>query len=226
MHISTSPWDLKSLGLGNSGGIRAAGLHASDIYNDLYKSLVPKKYGKFTGPPDPMLVEIGLIFESMLEEGLKRRIEANGGPEITRPGEFSYQTQWDDRPVTIHYNPDLFIFNGVFRIGEIKSTWMWSGLSHEEVQKLNDGTADPTLQDKHRDLILDPKYDKYHTQAKFYCYMQRTNFARLYIFYVTANGRPPFPAQFPPPWDIEYTDDELESNFAMLMNHASARGMF
>ncbi len=127
--------DIPSLGLGDSGGTRAKGLHASDIYNDFYADYNPKKYRYAPGPIEPLLVEIGLIFERMLESGLQRRLlDKLTAEEVARPGEFSFEYDFKGKKGTIHFNPDLFVCNGVFRVAEIKSTWMWSGVSHEEIE--------------------------------------------------------------------------------------------
>jgi hypothetical protein len=213
--------DIKALGLGNSGSVRAEGLHASDIYGSFYADLNPKKY-KYDGPPDPLLVEIGLIFETMLEEGLIRRLLANNGSDVARPGEFTFRDTYKGHKVVIHYNPDLFMLNGVLRVAEIKSTWMWSTVSHELIGQAQAGVE--TAIQKLRDLILDPKFDKYLSQLKFYLYMLGELLGRIYIFFVTANGRPPFPSQLLG-WDLDFTARELRLTYEMLMNHAIAKGL-
>lgn len=94
---------------------RSPGLHLSDIYGPLYEQLAPKQYrGRSTGP-DPLkdaYITAGLSLESMMEEGLKRRM-------AERPGEFR-------TPEGIIFSPDLLIYNHALRLGEIKLTWMSS----------------------------------------------------------------------------------------------------
>lgn len=202
MELTKHDLSLDVLRIGKSSGERAVGVHASDIYGSLYKQLDPKRFGR-PGDPPPFLLEMGLIFEQMLEEGLKRRFEAAETHEqIERPGEFHHTDTWDGVPVSVHYNPDLFIYNGVLRVGEIKATWM-----------------------SDIDDILDPKFDKYFTQIKFYCKMLGTRFARLYVFFVCGNYKPPTVPRLKA-WDLEFTEDELDMNYAMLMNHAIYAGIF
>lgn len=220
MKITALNLDVRALGLGNSGSVRAAGLHASDIYNSFYADLDPKKY-LFSGPINPLLVEIGLIFETMLERGLQERLLASGAiGGVERPGEFTFTDTYKGHPVVIHYNPDLFMLNGVLRVAEIKSTWKWSGVSHEEIEQAQAGVESAIK--RLRDLILDPKFDKWLTQLKLYLYMLGELKGRIYAFFVMANGRPPFPAQLLG-WDLDFTQEELYRNFSMLMNHAIAK---
>ena len=94
------------------GYVRSPGLHVSQIYNDLYTSLEPKRYGGTDGP-NLLRMELGLALEEGLEEPLKRRWGA------TRPGE---QITKDG----IIYTPDFLAYRDVTRLGEIKLTWMSS----------------------------------------------------------------------------------------------------
>jgi hypothetical protein len=218
------------LTIGVSGSARAAGLHASDLYNDFYADSNPKKYWYLrrdlnsTNSINPLLVEPGLIFENMLEEGLQRRLADAGSKDgsIERPGEFTHKGIFEGTPFALHYNPDLFIFNGVFRVGEIKATWMWSTVTAEEYEAFKHGDRDAAL--KIRDLLLDPKYDKYLTQLKLYMKCLETLYGRLYIFYVNGTGKPPFPPQLLA-WDLMFTQDELDMNYYMLLNHGLSKGM-
>lgn len=177
--------------LGKSWTPRTPGLHMSEIYNDLFQRIEPKRYKK-GGPPDPLRLEAGLALEEMLEEGLKRRLVGE------RPGEFTTEEG-------IIFTPDLLIFNGSTRLGEIKLTWMWS----KDVPR-EPGNAFP------------PKFDKYLCQIKSYCHKLETNEARLIAFFVNGKGDsvPELLA-----WDITFTARELHENWAMLMNHARSRRM-
>jgi hypothetical protein len=225
VNVTVLNLDVKALGLGDSGSVRAEGLHASDIYNSFYADLDPKKY-LFSGPINPLLVEIGLIFENMLEEGLIRRLVASGGvgemPDVARPGEFTFHDTYRGHKVCIHYNPDMFMLNGVLRVAEIKSTWKWSGVSHELIEQAQAGVEAAVA--RLTELIRDPKFDKYLTQLKFYLYMLGELLGRIYIFFVVANGRPPFPSQLLG-WDLDFTAQDLRDNYVCLMNHAIAKGL-
>lgn len=228
MDITELLIDPAVLGIGSSGSTRAEGLHASDLYNDFYADSNPKKYGYLRRDPtnsiNPLLVEPGLIFEIMLEEGLQRRLAEAGSHDgsIERPGEFTHRDHFEGHDIEFHYNPDLFIFNGVFRVGEIKATWMHSKVTHEEYEGFKAGDQDAA--EKIRDILLDPKYDKYLTQMKLYMYCLQTIHGRLYIFFVNGTGKPPFPPQLLA-WDIAFTQDELNLNYAMLMRHGMSKGM-
>jgi len=105
-------------------------------------------------------------------------------------------------PEGIHYSPDLHVLNGQERLGEIKSTCMSS-----------------------REGISVPKFDKWHCQAKIYCYWTDIPRMRFYVVFLRGDyskhggGFPEFTV-----YDVEYTARELLTNRNMLMNHAQAKG--
>lgn len=188
--IAVNPSDL---GIGVSAGPRSAGLHMSDIYGSLYQGLEPDRYDK-SRPMNPLLLELGLEFESILEQSLKSRLTGVG----ERCGEFTTEEG-------IIYSPDLIIFNGHTRLGEIKLTFMSSREMPVEVT----------------DAGFPAKFDKWLVQMKAYCYNLELNYARLYALFVygdydrSKGPNPQFRA-----WDIEFTARELKENWQMLMNHA------
>ena len=176
-------------GIGVSTGYRSPGLHMSTIYNSLYQELEPKRFIKGS-TPDPLRLEAGLAFESLLEEGIKQRLCGERmGEFITAEG--------------IVYSPDLILFNSAptERLGEIKLTW----LSSKDVPR-EPANGFP------------PKFDKYFTQMKAYCYHLETCYARLITFFVNGTYRPPQPELLA--WDVEFTKRELAENWQMLLNHA------
>ena len=179
------------LDLGISHALRSGGLHMSDIYNDLFQELEPKRY-KRDEAPDPLRIEAGLALEQTLEQGLKQRLGNRPGEFITTDG--------------VVYSPDLLIFNGETRLGEIKLTWM----SSREVPR---ETA----------AGFPPKFDKYFVQMKAYCHHLETPYARLLAYFVNGDYRPPRPELLA--WDITFTAQELRDNYQMLLNHARNRGM-
>jgi hypothetical protein len=176
--------------LGKSTAYRSPGLHMSEIYNDLYQDLEPKRYVRGSAP-DPLRLEAGLAFEEILEEGLKKRLAGE------RPGEFTTEEG-------IIFSPDLIIFNSEIRLGEIKLTW----LSTKEVPREQSNS-------------FPPKFDKYFTQMRAYCYHLKLDYARLLAFFVNGNYRPPKPELLA--WDIEFTARELRENWQMLLNHARSK---
>lgn len=227
MNITELVIDPTVLTIGVSGGVRAGGAHASDLYNDFMADSNPKKYGYLRRDPenkiDPLLVEPGLIFEMMLEEGLQRRLAASGiDGSVERPGELVHTDTFEGQPISFSFNPDLFIFNGIFRVGEIKATWQWSGISPECYKAYKEGDSDAAC--TVREVLLDPKYAKYLMQLQLYQYAVKTLFGRLYIFYVNGCGRPPFPPQLLA-WDVEFSQEELDMNYACLVRHGISKGL-
>jgi len=218
--LSINPESLK---LGDSGSVRAPGLHASTIYNSLYQDLEPDRY-KPNSPMNPLLLETGIIIETMLEEGLRRRFaQSTSAEQIERPGEFTYEAQWEGLPVSISYNPDLFIYNGVgLRVGEIKGTWLSSHIRHEWIT--NEETMARHFEDIQEAIASNGKLDKYWCQLQFYQKMINTRYGRLYACFIAGDYTRPFKSQLVAV-DVEFSQDELDSNYARCMNHAVLRGM-
>ena len=94
-----------------ASGPRSTGLHVSDLYNNLYADIDPKRYGGTDGP-NTVKMAMGLAWETHLEKCLLR-----SGVNAQRPGEFVTSEG-------IAFNPDLYILNGHERGGEIKLTYM------------------------------------------------------------------------------------------------------
>lgn len=151
------------LGKPTEGYVRTPGLHMSDLYNSLHRTLDPKRYDKrdAKGNPQPMdmtKVETGTSFEEILEATLARRLLGD------RPGEFT-------TPEGIIYSPDYLFFEEDDTIlGEFKLTWYSS-----------------------RNAPFDEKFDKWFTQMKAYLYHLSMKRARLYVLFVNGNYKPPSP---------------------------------
>lgn len=122
--------------------VRSPGVHASQIYGDMFKHLDPKRYDYGDKPPNSLLLALGTAWEKHLEYLLTK----NGLVHVERPEEFL-------SPEGIAYSPDLIFFNGVTRLGEIKYTSM-------------SATDMPTEETN----TLPAKLDKYLVQMKLYAH--------------------------------------------------------
>lgn len=223
--MDTQPLDIdvSALRLGESSGERAEGLHASDIYGDYYQDFDPKRYRR-GGTPPPLLLETGLIIENILEEGLKRRFAENptDHEQIERPGELTYRDTFQGKPVIIHYNPDLAIFNGVgLRIGEVKATWLSSHIPHAYLE-----STESRLEHAGEiaEALNNRKLDKFFDQVMFYMKFIGTRYGRFYIFFMAGDYSRPFTSQLVI-FNVEFTQGEIDSTFNRLMRHAVSKGM-
>jgi len=100
----------------------------------------------------------------------------------------------------VAYSPDLLLEGGAV-VGEIKATWLSS-------------RTDP-----HH-----PKFGKWLTQAAAYCRAQGVARCRFYVLHLNGNysdNRNPTLNV----WDIEFTQQELEDNWASLHNFATKEQM-
>jgi hypothetical protein len=113
--------------IGNSTGPRTRGtgiVHLSDIYKILMQRLQPKRFDN-SRPMDMQRVQVGLLFESMLEEALQRRFG------VSRPGEVISDEG-------IYMSPDG-VNPTLLALEEYKATYMSSrhGIVDEEGQPLD-----------------------------------------------------------------------------------------
>ncbi len=163
---------------------------------------------------DLLRVEAGLIFESLLEEGLQAKFGLMLGGE--RPGEFLTDEG-------IAYSPDLIIFpENRTVLGEIKLTWMsafYCPISPDQAIR----TGLKSNWDGRSSVEFPDKFAKYFVQMKAYCYHLHTNHARLIAYFVNGDYRPPSPCLLA--WDMQFTDVELIENWKMLRNHAKHKGL-
>lgn len=184
--------------IGKSTMVRGEGLHVSTIYNDLYQDLEPTRYRRGT-VPDPLRLEAGLAFESFLEDALRQRLLPG-----ERPSEFTHHEPGIDTP--IFFNPDLILFNGITRIGEIKLTWL----------STRDAPREPAN-------AFPPKWSKYTCQMMAYCHMLETPYAKLIGYFV--NG--PYTDMAPEllAWEVDFTARELQDNWDTLISQARLKRM-
>lgn len=174
--------------------VRSPGLHMSDLYNDLFAHLEPKRFAKGDGP-DKIKMGAGLALEAILENALRERY----GQLAERPGELLTEDG-------ITYSPDLIIFNGQTRVGEIKLTWM----STKEVPRVPENG-------------FPKKFDKWICQMMCYGHELETPYARLIGFFVNGCYRPMAPELLA--WDFEFSKREMSENWAMVMNHGRNQGL-
>jgi len=174
---------------------RSPGIHASSIYGDLFKKLEPGRYGRYEDNESGELYRaLGTAWEKHFEYLLSK-----SGVMAVRPGEFVSPGGWA-------LSPDLLLFNGHDRIGEIKLTWMSSkGL--------------PTSSTS----CLPPKFDKYMVQIMDGCHAVETSHAILFICFVNGNYKPPKPELLA--FDLEFTSRELRENFDMMSSHRRSMGL-
>ncbi len=170
--------------------VRSPGLHASDIYGDFFKKLEPDRYGD--GPLNGPLMALGTAWEKHFEY-----ILTANGINATRPTEMM-------SPEGIAYSPDLIIFNGEVRVGEIKLTSM-------SAKSMPTETCNN----------LPPKFDKYLCQMKLYAYWLELHHGWLGMMSIYQPYAPVFRG-----FNLEWSDRELHDNYTMLMNHARHTGMW
>jgi hypothetical protein len=70
------------IGQSASFGHRSEGLHVSEIYKRLMVRLEPKKYGTPIDDPARRRMEVGIVFENMLEQGLVEKYATQRVGEI------------------------------------------------------------------------------------------------------------------------------------------------
>ena len=186
--------------LNRPSGPRTQGvLHLSQIYGSLMKKLQPKRFD--TGKPmDMTRVNLGLVFENMLERGLAERFGT------VRPGEIvGFMDDTD-----VYMSPDGV--NPALNAGEeYKATFMSSGkgIVDEDGQPLE-------------------KFVHWFFQMKGYAKWLGVERFLLRVLFINGDykwtGGSPTGPQFKT-YDITFVGDEIEDNWEMLTNHARAEGM-
>jgi hypothetical protein len=157
--------------------------------SDLYNAFYrATKPGRYNSEVEPGVEfrALGLAWEQYLEKQLLA-----SGIEARRPGQFTVTTP-TGQPVS--FNPDLYITDGkTERGGEMKLTWM---SANED--------------------FTDPKFDKYHTQAKCYGHHLQLPDWTFYVMHVLGNGkgrRDPVFRQF----NVSYSRREMEEEWRAMM---------
>lgn len=174
--------------------VRSPGLHASTIYNGLFQWLEPKRYVHDV-PPEPLLLALGTAWEKHLEYLLIKN-----GVWAERPDEML-------SPEGIAYSPDLLVFNGVTRLGEIKLTF----------QSSRDYPLSATGYSS-----LPPKADKWVCQMMLYAYWLGLHDGWLCVAFL---GDRPLTTDSLRVFELTWTDRELQENHAKCLNFARERGL-
>jgi hypothetical protein len=170
-----------------SGEPRAAGLHVSELYGALHRRLDPKRYKGDIA--NPLYLAIGLAWEQYFE-----RVLLAAGLNATRPPAFT-------TPDGIHFSPDLLIFNGINRIGEMKYTTMSVS-----------------------DTLSEDKFGKYKTQLRVYAHHLGIYHARLYIYFAVGDWKRNVEPQLRA-FDISMTPDECADEWTACVNNGRAEGL-
>lgn len=203
MRIREIPHGLE-LGKPAEGYVRTPGLHASDLYNAFYKDADPKRYDKrnpdgTATSMDMAKIELGLTFEQELEDLLVSTMEAMRGRMAIRmlgerPGEFM-------SPEGVIFSPDyLFDIDGELVLGEFKCSYYSTN-----------------------GAPVDPKFAKWITQIKLYCFWLGVVKARLFVMFVCGDYKPPSPQLRA--WEMTFTQRELQDEFDVIMRHARKKGI-
>lgn len=185
--------------LGHSSGPRSDGLHLSSIYKILMQRIQPARFKK-DSPMDMQRVEIGLLFENMLERALAEKFST------VRPGEL-----FSDEGIAM--SPDgVNPTEGVLE--EYKATYMSSrGGIHEEV--VVDGITYHVIRDKFQHWIY---------QICGYCKWLGVNGCILRVLFVCGDYNRPIAPQFKS-YRLSFTDEEIERNWETLMLVAREEGL-
>jgi hypothetical protein len=194
--------------LGVSSGPRTRDvLHLSDIYKVLMQRLQPKRFDA-SKPMDMKRVEIGLLYETMLEQGLAEKYST------VRPGEIvgtMINAQGHAVPVYMSpdgVNPDLMAGE------EYKATYMSSkdGIT-EDIE------AGGVIYQVPRD-----KFVHWFVQCKGYAKWLEVNRFILRVLFLCGDYSYPIGPQFKS-YSLEFTDEEIEDNWTMLRTVAIEEGL-
>ncbi len=188
--------------LGKSSGHRSEGLHLSTIYGDFMSQIQPKRFDR-SKPLNPQVLEPGLVFENMLERGLAEKFAT------VRPGELV-------SPEGIIMSPDGV--NPTLMAGE---EYKFTRMSSRPMK----GAATPYTDEygMPRD-----KFVHWFIQMKGYAKWLQTNRFLLRVLHINGEWDRRTPNGFSPQFHshvIHFSNQEIDENWAMLVNHARNRGM-
>lgn len=85
IELVEDPGLIARIGESATSKTRSAGLHVSEIYGRLMARLEPKKYGKPIDAEARLRMEVGILFENMLEQGLREKYATTRVGEVVSP---------------------------------------------------------------------------------------------------------------------------------------------
>lgn len=189
------------LGQSSSLGVRTENvLHLSDIYKSILTRLQPKRYGSPMDAAARRRMEVGIMFENMLERGLSEKYS------VIRPGEIISDEG-------VYMSPDGI--NPVLDAGEeYKATRTSSRIRIAgALTPYTDAEGEPL-----------PKFLVYFLQMKGYAKWLGTNRYLLRAMHIDGDYTYPMQAVFLSTL-FTFTDDEIEENWDLHIRHAKEEGM-
>jgi hypothetical protein len=184
--------------LGKSEGPRSAGLHLSTIIKALMKRLQPNRFKD--GPMDLTRVEIGLLFENMLERALAEKFAT------TRPGEVFSDEGIAMSPDGLNPTDEC--------LEEYKATFM----------SCREGVVEAVVVDGETYYIPREKFAHWFYQMRGYCKWLGTRKAILRVLFICGDYNRPIQPQFKS-YAIEFAEQEIEDNWDTLMVVAREEGL-
>lgn len=194
---------ISRLGQSATFGERSEGLHVSQIYQRLMMRLEPKKYGKPIDADALRRMEIGILFENVLEQGLREKYVTQRVGEVLSDPILSTDGQ---RMVRIAMSPD-----GV-------NPTLVAG---EEYKATFKSCSKGLLDDDGAPLI---KFLAWFVQMMSYGYWLQLNDWLLRVLFIAGDYMRPILPQFHT-YRIRFSDEEMENNWAMLIRIAREEGL-
>lgn len=187
------------VGQSASSGIRTLGvLHLSDIYSNLMKRLQPARFGAPIDDDARRRMEVGILFEQILEKALIEKYAT------VRPGEIV-------SPEGIFMSPDGA--NPTLDAGEeYKATWMSCRVADgghlylDELGHPND------------------KFQHWFFQMMGYAKWLNTTRFLLRTLFINGDYSRPYTPQLLTHL-IQFSQEEIDGNWIFLMNHAREEGL-
>lgn len=179
---------------------RTPGLHVSQVYGDLDRALNIKRYKNAITPEQlDAFASIGFLWERILEDTLGS-ITISGDPSrYFRPGE----VEMDGLLATPDYADLDFRGDGTNQLGLEEWKVSWSS-----VRKLAD---------------YEGNFWRWLVQMKWYCRALGTVHARQRILFIVGDWRESI-APVCKVLEFEFSEQELEENWAMITGHAKRKG--